>query len=70
MARCDEIIIVINNVPTKKTIGTNVPSAASINCNSIKARDCFILHTILPAIILLLITIITCYHFAKQKGII
>ena len=35
MARCDEIIIVINNVPTKKTIGTNVPSAASINCNSI-----------------------------------
>ena len=31
--------------------------------------DFYILHTVLSAIILLIITII-CYHYAKQKGII
>ena len=59
----------MNNVSTKKTIAINVTSTASINYHSIKVRDCYILHTDLLAIILLLIIII-CYHFAKQKGII
>ena len=66
MTECDEIIIDKDNVPTKKTIATNVTSTASINCHSKKVRDCYILHTVL----LLLIIIIICYHFAKQKGTI
>ena len=72
MSECDEIIIVMNNVSTKKvnTIGINVTSTASINCHSIKVRDCYILHTVLLAIILLLIVIIVCYYCAEQKGII
>ena len=72
MSECDEIIIVMNNVSTKKvnTIGPNVMSTASINCHSIKVRDCYILHTVLLAIILLLTIIIICYHYAKEKDII
>ena len=67
---CDKIITVMDIASTKKTIATNVTSTASINCHSIKVRDCYILHTVLLAIILLLIIIIICYHYAKQKGII
>ena len=70
MTKFDEIIIVMNNVTTKKTRATYVTSTASINCNSIKVGDCYILHTVLLAMILLLIIIIICYHYAKQKGII
>ena len=51
------------------TIATNVTGAASINCHSKKVRDCYILHTVLLAIILLLIINIICYYYAKQKGI-
>ena len=54
------------------TIATNV----SINCHNEKVRykfDCYISHTILLAIILLLIITIICYDYAKhrskQKGI-
>ena len=38
MAECDEIVIVMNNLTTKKTntITTNVTSTASINCHSKK----------------------------------
>ena len=32
MTGCDEIIIVMNNVSTKKTITTNVTGTASIIC--------------------------------------
>ena len=67
---CDKIITVMDIASTKKTIATNVTSTASINCHSIKVRDCYILHTLLLAIIFLLITIIIYYHYAKQKGII
>ena len=70
MTECDEIIIVMNNVSTKKTIATTVTSTASANCRSIKVRDCYILYTVLLAIILLLIITIICYHYAKQKGIV
>ena len=68
---CDEIITVMNIVSTKKTnnIAKNFGSTASINCHSKKVRDCYILDTVLSAIILLLIIII-CYYYAKQKGII
>ena len=66
VTECDEIIIVMNNVSTKKTIATNVMSTASVNCHSIKVRDCYILHTVLLAIILLLIIISICYYYAKQ----
>ena len=70
MTECDEIIIVMNNVSAKKTIATTVTSTASANCHSIKVRDCYILYTVLLAIILLLIITIICYHYAKQKGIV
>ena len=33
-----------------------------------KGRECYILHTVLLLIILLLINTIICYHYAKQKG--
>ena len=50
----------------KKTTATNVMITASINCHSIKVKDCYIFHTVLLATILLLI-IISWYHYAKQK---
>ena len=69
---CDNVIIVINSVSTKKTntIATNITSTASINFYSKKVRDCFILHTVFLVIIFLLIIIVICYHYAKQKGTI
>ena len=75
MTKDDEIIIVKNNVSTKKTNTvtkkmTNVTSTASINCRSKKVRDYYILHTVLLVIMLILITTIICYHYTKQKGII
>ena len=56
----DEIITVVDIVSIKKTntIATNVASTDSINCHSIKVRDCYILQTVLLVIILLLIIII------------
>ena len=67
VTECDEIIIVMDNVSTKKTntIATNVTSTPSINCCSKKVGNCYILHTVLLVIILLLIIIIICYHYAK-----
>ena len=60
---------VMDTVSTKKTntIATNV----SINCHTKKVRyrtDCCILHTVLSAIILPLIIITICYHYAKQRS--
>ena len=57
VTECDEIIIVMDNVSTKKTIATNITSAASINCHSKTVRYCYILHSVLLAIVLLLINI-------------
>ena len=69
---CDEIVIVIDNLSTKKTntIATNVTSTTSINCHSKKIRVCYISHAVLLAIILILIITIICYHYAKQTGIV
>ena len=63
---CDEVISVMDIISTKKI---NVTSTPSINCHSIKVRDCHILHTVLLAIILLLIIIIFYYHYVKQKDL-
>ena len=59
----DEIIIVMDNLSTKKTntIAINVTSTASINCHSKKVRYCYILHTVLLVITLLLIITSICY---------
>ena len=56
-----------NDVSAKltNTIATNVTK----NCCSKKVRDCYILCTGLLVITLLLIITITCYHYAKRKGI-
>ena len=62
MTECDDIVSVKDVVSTKET---NVVSTPSINCHSSKVSDCFILHTVLLAIILLLVTII----FAKRYNI-
>ena len=71
---CDEIISAVDIVSIKKTntIATNVTK----NCHSRKKMykfDCYILHTVLLGIMLLLIITIICYHYAKhiskQKGI-
>ena len=71
VTECDEIIAVMDIVSTKKTntIATNVMSTALINCHNKKVRDCYILHTVLLAIILLFIIIVICYHYVKQKSI-
>ena len=68
MTKCDKTVIVMNNLLTNNGT-TNVTSTASINCHSKKVRDCYILHTVLLVIMLLLIITIICYHYAKQKGI-
>ena len=54
----------MNNLSTKKT---NVTSTVSINCQSKKVRNYYILHTVLLAIILQLLIIIICYYCAKTK---
>ena len=58
VTECYEIIIVIDNVPTKKTNTittkmTNTTNTTSINCNSKKVQDCYILQTVLLTIMLL-----------------
>ena len=57
----------IASTKNTNTIATNIMSTASINFHSKKVRDCYILHTVLLAIISLLIIIIICCHYAKQK---
>ena len=75
VTECDEIIIFIDNVSTKKanTITTkkaNATNTASINFHSKKVRNHSILHAVLLVTILLLIISIICYYYAKQKGTI
>ena len=62
----DEIISLMDIVSTKNanTIVTNI----SINCHSEKIRDCFILHTVLLTVILLLKIAIVCYHYTKHRS--
>ena len=65
----DEIISVVDIVSTKmtNTIATNVTK----NFQSKRVRyelDCYILHTVLLAIMLLFIITIICYHYAKDRS--
>ena len=56
VTECDKIITFMDTVSTKKKYyTTNVSRTASINCHSMKVSDCFILHTVLLVILLLLI---------------
>ena len=59
----------MDTVSTKQTnsIATNVTSTASIYCHSKKVRDCYILYTVLLAIIQLLTITIICYHYTKKR---
>ena len=52
VAKCDEIIIVMDIVSRQKTntIAINVTSNASVNCHSTKVGDFYILHTVLLVI--------------------
>ena len=72
MIECVEITIVMDTIITKKTntIATNVTSTVSINGHGKKVIDCYILQTVVLAIMLLLVINIVCYYFANQKGII
>ena len=47
-----------------------IATNGSINSHRNKVRDCYILHTVLLAIILLLVITIIWYHYAKHKSII
>ena len=70
MIECDEIITVMDIASTKmtNTIATNVTRTASVNCHSKRVKDCYILHTVLLAVMLLLIITIIGYHYAKHKS--
>ena len=48
LTKCDGIISVMDIVSTKKT---NVTSTPSINCHSIKVKDCHIFHTVSLAVV-------------------
>ena len=65
----DEIISVMNLVSTKKK--NIIPTDGAKNYHRKKVRykfDCYILHTVLLVIILLLIIDIICYHCAKRRS--
>ena len=69
---CDEIIYVTDIVSTSVTsiISVNVVSTMLTISNDKKVRykmDCYILHTVLLAIILLFIIAIISYHYAKHR---
>ena len=62
---CYDISVIFDIGSTKKknTIATNV----SINYHSKTERDCYILHTVLSAVVLLLIITFNSYYYIKQK---
>ena len=70
---CDEIVNAADSVSTNvaNNISANVMSTVSINSDNEKVifSSSKIVHTVLLAIILLLIIAIICYHFTKQKRI-
>ena len=69
---CDEIISVMGIVSTKTTI--NIATRKVLATIKIRHKiNCYILHTVLLAMILLLLIATVCYQYAKnrskQKGI-
>ena len=64
MTECDEIVIAMDNLSIKKIniIVTNTLNTTSINCHSKKVRYCYVLHTVLLIMtILLTVASICCY---------
>ena len=64
---CDEIISVTDILSTKmkNTIATNVTK--TFHSKKVRYKfDCYILHKVSLAIILLLVITIICYHYAKH----
>ena len=69
MITCDEIISVMDIVSTKIT--NTITSDLSVNSDDKRVRyktDCYILYTVLLAIVLLLIITIICYDYAKHRS--
>ena len=66
---CNEIVIVMKKLSTKKTntITTNVTTAALRDCHTKKVRDCYILHTVLLVILLIVVSI--CCNLIKYRAI-
>ena len=65
----DEIISVMENVSTKitNTIATNV--STNFEDKNVRYKvDCYILHTVLLVIKLLLMITIICYYYAKHRS--
>ena len=62
---CDENISVMDIVSTKMT--NTIATYASINFHTKKVKDCYILHTVLLAMMLLLIITIICCHCALTQ---
>ena len=68
---CDKITYAKDIVSTKMT--NTIATDVSINSDDKRVRykiDCYILHTVLLAMILILIITIICYHYAKIKNIL
>ena len=66
---CDEIISVMDIVSTKIT--NTITSDLSVNSDDKRVRyktDCYILYTVLLAIVSLLIITIICYDYAKHRS--
>ena len=69
MITCDEIIYVMDIVPTKMTIAIAPNVSISFYNKKIRYKiDYLVLHTVLLVIILLLIITITCCHYAKHRS--
>ena len=61
---CDQIRPFMDIVSTKMTIAIATNISKNSHCKNV--RDCYTLHTVFLEIILIL-TIIFCYHYAKKK---
>ena len=69
MIACDKIVSVMVGI-VSMIITNTIAANVSINSDVEKVRykiDCYILHTVLLGIILLLIITMIWYHYAKQK---
>ena len=64
-----EIISVMDIVSTKMTNTTATNMSKNSDDKKVRYKtDCYILHTVLLAIILLLIIVIICYQYAKHRS--
>ena len=69
MMRSDEIISVMEIVSTKKTNTVTTNVSTNFEDKNVRYKiDCYILHTVLLVIKLLLIITIICYYYAKHRS--